>query len=151
MGIHIERWGDWKQLEVTSNTAAPQQRGRDTANSHAGDGGGAVKIPKLPSNASSSASARPLDLCPGFASSPQHLAVSSKSHGGEKGRSGGGGGGVSICRSPTLKIFQKRCLSGRALARAGFDAYARSAVAANRVEQCSLPLCRCVFPMLTLP
>lgn len=142
MGLHIERWGDWKQLEVTSNTAAPQQGGRDTANSHAGDGGGAVKIPKLPSNASSSASARPLDLCPGFASSPQHLAVSSKSH---------GGGGASICRSPTLKILQKRCLSGRALARAGFDAYARSAVAANRVEQCSLPLCHCVFPMLTLP
>lgn len=70
---------------MTSNTAAPQQRGRDTANSHAGDGGGAVKIPKLPSNASSSASARPLDLCPGFASSPQHLAVSSKSRGGGEG------------------------------------------------------------------
>lgn len=146
MGLHIERWGDWKQLEATSNTAAPQQHGRDTANSHAGDGGGAVKIPKLPSNASSSVSARPLDLCPGFASSPQHLAVSSKSRGGEE-----RGGGVSICRSPTLKILQKRCLSGRALAGVGFDAYARSAVAANRVEQYSLPLCCCVFPMLTLP
>lgn len=95
---------NWKQLEATSNTAAPPQRGRDTANSHAGDGGGAVKIPKLPSNASSSASARPLDLCPGFASSPQHLAVSSKSQGGGLKRSGR----VSICRMLKLKILQKQ-------------------------------------------
>lgn len=116
MGLHIERWGDWKQLEVTSNTAAPQQRGRDTANSHAGDGGGAVKIPKLPSNASSSASARPLDLCPGFASSPQHLAVSSKSHGGEEGRRGcgRGGGGRLFADRRHLRYYKKdACLVGR--------------------------------------
>lgn len=97
------RVGDWKQLDATSNTAAPLQHGRDTANSHAGDGGGAVKIPKLPSNASSSASARPLDLCPGFASSPQHLAVSSKSQGGLRRF-----GRVSICSSPKLEDIAKK-------------------------------------------
>lgn len=53
------------------------------------------KNTELPSNASASASERPLDLSPGFASSPQHLAVSSKSPGwvGEVGGGGSGAGG----------------------------------------------------------
>lgn len=159
---------NWSRLEATSDTAARRQRrGRDTASDHAGDGGGAVKIPKLPSNASSSASARPLDLCPGIASSPKHLAVSSKSRGGEEGWGGWGlgreegcgwGGGWHLFADRRhLRYCKKKdaCLVGR-LREQGFDAYARSTVAASRVERCSLPPRRCVCvpqadSALTLP